>query len=491
MDETSSNSAFSNFINKKVLPPIMKFVNTKPVKALQDGMVYALPFIIIGSVFLILSNIPIASVAAAVKASGWSAFFNQAYTVTFGIMSLWAAVGIAYVYVRNEGYEALPAGLTSMATFLLLQTLNIASPLAGAMGKAGTGITNAAGKVVMSGGAVATNIDKLPTALQNFVTSPVTGVINITWLGGQGMVAAIIVGILVGWSYSAMIRAGWKITLPEQVPSSVANQFTAMIPAGIILFVSMLIYAAFNAFGNTDILQFIYKVLQTPLQGLSDSLGGALVIALLVPFFWFFGVHGGLIMGAITSGLLIPNTFDNAALYKAGKLTVANGAHIVTNEFYNNFINLTGSGITIGLVIFTLVAAKSVQFKTIGKIELVPALFNINEPFLFGLPIVMNPFLAIPFFLTPVIVALSTYLVIYFGIVPPLNGFAAPWTTPAIISGFLIGGWKMAIWQTITLLMSVGIYFPFAKKYDAVLTKQEGAKAAAEAAAGNAATEKL
>ena len=467
--ENSSNGAVSNFINNKVLPPIMKFVNTKPVKALQDGMVYALPFIIIGSVFLILSNIP----------------------VTFGVLSLWAAVGIAYVYVRNEGYEPLPAGLTSMAVFLLLQTLNIANPLVAAMGKAGTGITNAAGNVVMSGSAVSQNIDKLPKVLQNFVQAPVTGVVNITWLGGQGMIAAIIVGILVGWAYSAMIRKGWKITLPEQVPASVANQFTAMIPAGVILIVAMLIFAAFSAFGNTDMLQFIYKVLQTPLQGLSDSLGGALVIAFLVPFFWFFGVHGGLIMGAITSGLLIPNTFDNASLYKAGKLTVAQGAHIVTNEFYNNFINLTGSGITIGLVIFTLFAAKSVQFKTIGKVEFIPALFNINEPFLFGLPIVMNPFLAIPFFLTPVIVALSTYLVIYFGIVPPLNGFAAPWTTPAIISGFLIGGWKMAIWQTITLVMSTAIYFPFAKKYDAILTKEEGEKAAAEAAAGNAEIEKM
>lgn len=91
--------------------------------------------------------------------------------------------------------------------------------------------------------------------------------------------------------------------------------------------------------------------------------------------------------------------------------------HIVTNEFYNNFINLTGSGITIGLVIFTLVAAKFVQFKTIGKIKLVP-----------------------------VIIAISTYGVIYFGIVPTLNSVAAPWTTPAIISGFLIGGWKMAVW---------------------------------------------
>ncbi|MFC6169833.1 PTS sugar transporter subunit IIC [Loigolactobacillus jiayinensis] len=474
--------AIGNFVNQKVLPPIMKFVNTKAVTALKDGMVYSLPFIIIGSVFLILSNVPIPAVADAIKASGWSAVFTQAYTATFGLIAVWAAVGIGYVYVRNEGYEPLPAGLTSLSVFLLLQFLQIGNPLIGAMGKAGTGITNSAGAVTMSGSQVAANIDKLPQTLQNFLSAPVSGVINITWLGGQGMIAAIIIGILVGWAYTSMMKAGWKITLPEQVPANVANQFTAMIPAGVILAGSMLIYAGLKFTLNTDMLQLIYKLLQTPLQGLSDSLGGALIIAFMVAFFWFFGVHGGLIMGAITSGLLIPNTADNAALYHAGNLSLANGAHIVTNEFYNNFINLTGSGITIGLVVFTLIAAKSVQFKSIGKIELVPAIFNINEPFLFGLPLVMNPFLAIPFFLTPVIVALSTYAVIYFGIVPPLNGVAAPWTTPAIISGFFIGGWKMAVWQAITLLISTGIYFPFAKKYDQVLYDQEQAKTAEKTA---------
>ncbi|WP_010581568.1 PTS sugar transporter subunit IIC [Liquorilactobacillus vini] len=475
-----SKSSFGDFINKKVLPPIMKFVNTKAITALKDGMVYALPFIIIGSVFLILSNIPITSVANALKASGWSAVFSQAYTASFGLISVWASIGIAYVYVRNEGYEPLPAGLTSLSAFLILQFLQVDNPLVASMGKAGSGITNAAGSTVMSGTQVAQNIDKLPHALQTFLSSPVTNVINITWLGGQGMIAAIIIGILVGWSYSKMLKAGWKITLPEQVPANVANQFTAMIPAGVILTASMLLYAFFKMVMSTDLLQLIYKMLQTPLQGLSDSLGGALIIAFLVPFFWFFGVHGGLIMGAITSGLLIPNTFDNARLFNEGRLSLANGAHIVTNEFYNNFINLTGSGITIGLVIFTLYAARSAQMKSLGKIELVPALFNINEPFLFGLPLVMNPFLAIPFFLTPVIVALTTYLVIYFGIVPPLNGVAAPWTTPPIISGFLIGGWKMAIWQTIVLIMSTAIYFPFAKKYDSYLLAQEQEKIANE-----------
>ncbi|MFT9416869.1 PTS sugar transporter subunit IIC [Leuconostoc falkenbergense] len=475
--KNQANGKTSSFITNKLLPVIMKFVNTKAVKALQDGMVYALPFIIIGSIFLILSNVPVPAIATALKNSGWSAFFTQAYTTTFGILSIWAAVGIAYVYVRNEGYEALPAALTSLSAFLMLQMLQVTAPLAGVMGKNGSGIANSAGNVVLSGNEISNHIDKLPGALQSFLESPVTGVINISWLSGQGMVAAIIVGIVVGWAYTKMIKAGWKITLPEQVPSSVANQFTAMIPSGVILISTMLIFALIKTTLNTDMLNLIYNSLAAPMQGLSDSLVGAILIAFLVSFFWFFGVHGGLIMGGIAGAFLIPNTASNAALYQAGKLSLNNGAHIVTNEFYNNFINLTGSGITIGLVIFTLVAAKSVQFKTIGKIELVPALFNINEPFLFGLPLVMNPFLAIPFFLVPVIVAISTYGVIYFGIVPPLNGVAAPWTTPAVISGFLIGGWKMALWQAVTLLISAIGYYPFAKKYDQYLYEEEQEKA--------------
>ncbi|MDR3189663.1 MAG: PTS sugar transporter subunit IIC [Lactobacillaceae bacterium] len=456
-------NAQESWVSTHLLGPIMKVVNTKPMNALKNGMVYALPFIIIGSIFLILSNIPIPAVSDALAASGWSAVFSQAYTVSFGILAVWAAIGIAYVYVRDEGFEPLPAGLTSFAAFLLLQYLSVDNPAKAALAK---------------GGDLSKYADSLPHAVTAFFNNPVTGVINTSWLGGQGMIAAILCGIFVGWAYSAMLRAGWKITLPEQVPANVANQFTAMIPSGIILTATMLIYAFFDKVVHTDLLSEIYKLIQTPLQGISDSFGGALVIAFLVPFFWFFGVHGGLIMGAITSGLLIPNTFDNAALYKAGKLTLDNGAHIVTNEFYNNFINLTGSGITIGLVVFTLWRARSVQLRSLGKIEAVPALFNINEPFLFGLPLVLNPMLAIPFFLTPVVVAASTYIVIAIGLVPPLNGVAAPWTTPPIISGFLIGGWKMMLWQAVVLVISTAMYFPFAIKYDKMLLAQEQANAA-------------
>ena len=336
-------SGFSVFVNKHILPPVMKFVNTKAIQALQNGMIYTLPFILIGSISLILGNIPIKSVADAINASGWGAFFNQAYTTTFSIMAMWASVGIAYIYVKNEGYEPLAPGLTSLASFLMLQTLTIDSPLKNAMAKGIDG--------QMTAKAVTENIDKLP-------------------LGGDGMIAAIIVGLLVGWIYSAIMKKGWTIKLPEQVPAAVSNQFTAMIPSGMILIGTMLIYAGFKLTTGSDFLQWTYQTLQIPLQGISDSLGGAIAIGFLVPFFWFFGVHGGLIVGSLAGPMLQANSFDNAQLYKAGKLTIANGAHVVTNEFYNNFINLTGSGITIGLIIFILIAAKSAQLRSIGKVEL-------------------------------------------------------------------------------------------------------------------------
>ena len=458
-------SGLGNFVNSKILPPVMKLVNTKAITALQNGMVYTLPFIIIGSIFLILSNIPVPSVAKAINDSGWGAFFNQAYNTTFAAMSLWGSIGIAYIYAKNEGYEPLAPGLTSCASFLMLQTLSIASPVKTALQ---SGIPNGMGAKQFT-----EVISKLPHAVQTYIEAPVTGVINLTWIGGDGMIAAIVIGLLVGWIYCSIVKAGWTIKLPKSVPPAVANQFTAMIPSGIVLIGAMLIFAGFSTFAHTDLLQWIYNTIQIPLQGVSDSFGGAVAIAFLVPFFWFFGVHGGLIVGSLVGSLLQANSFDNAQLYKAGKLTMANGAHIVTSEFLNNFINLTGSGITIGLILFILIRARSAQLKSLGKLEFIPGIFNINEPFLFGMPIVMNPFLAVPFFLTPVVVAISTYFVIKFGIVPPLNGMSVPWTTPAIVSGFLVGGWKMAIWQACTLVISTLIYWPFAKKYDKILVKRE------------------
>ena len=139
----------------------------------------------------------------------------------------------------------------------------------------------------------------------------------------------------------------------------------------------------------------------------------------------------------------------------------------------DQFLTVTGAGMTIGFVFFMLIRARSSQMKTLGRLEIVPALFNINEPILFGLPLVLNPLMALPFILTPLISGVLTYLAIYFGIIPPFNGTVVPWTTPAIISGLIVGGWKTALWQALMLVMTFFSYLPFAIKYDKMLLAQE------------------
>ena len=167
------------------------------------------------------------------------------------------------------------------------------------------------------------------------------------------------------------------------------------------------------------------------------------------------------------SGLLQANSLENQAILDKGmELTVANGGHIVTAQFYDQFINVTGAGLTIGLVIYLVAFAKSKQLKTLGNLELVPALFNINEPILFGLPVVMNPMLAVPFIAMPVISCVIQYAALATGLCPLYGGVMVPWTCPPIISGFLVGGWRSALLQLVIFIISFFVYMPFVRRLD-------------------------
>ena len=474
-------SGFSNFVNSKILPPIMKFVNTKAIVALQNGMIYTLPFIIVGSIFLILSNIPIPAVANAINASGWGAIFNQAYTTTFNVMALWGSIGIAYIYVKNEGYEPLAGGLTACASFLMLQTLAIDSPLKAALT---SGINNGQ----MSGKVVAENIDKLPHALQTFLEAPVTGVININWLGGDGMIAAIIVGLIVGWAYSSMMKAGWTIKLPKQVPPAVSNQFTAMIPAGVILIVTMLIFGAFNNFAHTDFLQWVYKTIQSPLQGVSDSFGGAVVIAFLVPFFWFFGVHGPNVLAPVLEGIWGQAQLINIDIFQKGYegktgtaavlAAIDDGkAYMWVRGSFDAFAWFGGSGGTIVLIIAILLFSKRADYLTVGKLSLGPGIFNINEPIMFGLPVVLNPIMFIPFVIAPLVATTIGWVATYLGLVAPVSQQVA-WVTPPLLLSFLATGadWRAPIVALVCMVVTFLIWTPFviaANKMDPALSESE------------------
>lgn len=442
----------NDFINNKIMPPMMKFVNTKAIMALRDGMVFSIPFIIVGSVFLIIANFPVQSWIQFMNETGWAAWLNQAYNASFGIMALFAVLGIGYSWVKNEGFEPLSGGITAVVGFLLVM-------------RPTTAISNAAGTKVLI---------KDPSYLSGFIDR--------TWLGGQGMIAAILIGMITGWAYSWFLKKNIRIKLPEQVPANVSDSFTALIPAFAVTVGWEIVYILFDKFGSTTMTQFIYKMIQTPLQGVTDSFGGTMVIALIIPFMWFFGVHGAIIIGGIVGPLLQANSLDNAKIVSAHQaLTVKNGGHIVTQALLDQFGTVTGSGMTIGLVIFMIVFAKSAQMKSLGALEIAPAIFNINEPILFGLPIVLNPLMFIPFFITPAISMGLTYFAIKIGLIPLFNGSYVPWTTPAVLSGFLVGDWRTAIWQLLMLVMTFFVYLPFAIRLDRTMYADEQATLAKEA----------
>lgn len=427
-------SSFTNILNNKIIPVIMKFVSLKAVIALKDGLIYSLPLTLIGSVFLLLANIPYKPVADFISSRGWDEPMNQAYGATFGIMAIVCCIGIAYTYVKNEGYEPLSPGMVAFSIFVL--TTN-------------SYVKNADGSII-------------------------SNVIPKEWTAGQGMVTAIIIGLLTGFVYTWFMKHDIKIKMPAGVPEGVMNAFSALIPGAVLIIFGTIIYILFKVIGNTTLVEFIYRVIQIPLQGVTDSLGGVIVMGFMVPFLWWFGIHGSTIIGGLMAPILQANTLDNGAIVAAGKeLTLANGAHIVTQQFLDQFMTVTGAGMTIGLVLAMVFIGKSTQSKELGKLTLVPAIFNINEPVLFGTPIVMNPFMAIPFICMPMISGLILYFSIYTGLIPPFGGVLVPWTTPPIISGFLVGGWKTALLQAAILALSFFVYLPFFKKVDKMNLENE------------------
>lgn len=429
------------YFNDKVIPKIMAFINTKAIQALKDGMVYSMPLLIIGSIFLILANFPLAAVSNALAAWGITDILNQAFGATFNISAMIAVIGISYNYVKSEGQEPLSGAITALAVFLLLQP---------------SSITTASGDVV-------------------------GGIINKDWTAGKGMIGAIIIGLIVGYTYSWFLKKDIRIKMPAGVPAGVSNAFSALIPAGVIVLAATIIHGVFSLGFQTTAMDAIYNLIQTPLQGMTDSLGGAILMCFAGPFLWLFGVHGSTIVGGIMTGLLQANSLANQAILDSGlELTIANGGHIVTQQFYDQYINVTGAGLTIGLVIYMVTLAKSQQLKTLGRLELVPALFNINEPILFGIPVVMNPLLAVPFIGMPVISCIIQYFALATGLCPLYSAVQVPWTCPPIISGFLIGGWRSALLQLVIFVVSFFVYLPFIRKVDKMNLASEANAASSE-----------
>ena len=416
-------------LEKYFLPVAMKISSNIYLQAIRDGLTLTMPLLIVGSIFLIFGYLPI---------PGYPDFMNKIFgelwkqrilypvQVTYDIMSLIAAIGIAYRLAEKRKVDPISCGAISLTAFLLLTPFNI-------LHKAGeTSIT-------------------------------VTG-INVGLIGSKGLFVAIIVGVCTTQLVKFAVDKNLVIKMPDSVPPAVSKSFSALIPALITIILALIIRISFELTNFEHIHNFITIILGKPLTILGGSFLGTILSVFAAQVFWSMGLHGATIVGSVMTPIWLQMMDENRLAFQLGQEipNVTNSAFI----FYAS--KLGGSGLTLSLVFFMAFMAKSKQLKEIGRMSLGPGIFNINEPVIFGTPIVMNPILVIPFIISPVISTALLYWGTKLGIIGITTGVNVPWTLPGPIYAYLItsGSISATLGVLITLIVPAIIYYPFFKIYD-------------------------
>ncbi len=442
----SENKVFA-FLEKYLMGPMGKIASFRIVRAIMAAGMACIPFTIVGSMFLVLNVIPQTFTFLEVF---WNSTFLKigdlymlANKATMGILALYFCLVIGYeytkIYADEEDLDVNPlngALLSMFAYFMAIPQL-----------------------VMDDGKMVLVNIMKKDVNIFNGWEMSGDGVSR---LGTTGIFTAIIMSIIAVQLYRLCVKRQWIIKMPEAVPEGVSRSFTALIPAFLVAFVILAFTGILVAF-DTD----IFKIIAVPfgfVVNLTSSWIGILVIYFLIHALWIVGIHGANIISAFITPIVLSNMQLNIE-----------GANIpFAGEFQNSFVVMGGSGATLGLCVFIAFLAKSEQLRVLGKASLAPGLFNINEPLVFGLPIVYNPFLAIPFFLAPMVSASIGYWTIKLELVKPIIA-QLPWPSPIGFGAFIgTAGSLMAVLVSLICgFVAFLIWFPFIKIYDKKLVEQE------------------
>lgn len=293
-------------------------------------------------------------------------------------------------------------------------------------------------------------------------------VISTSYFGTGSLIVGILLALVIPELYRyLMVVDVLKIKLPPQVPPMVANSFSSLIPMAIIsiIFLALKLIIGMTPYG--DIHAMINTVIGGPLTVLTGSVWGYLIALFLTNLLWILGIHGSsIILGGVLGPFLIMLSDQNRLAAQAGNAL----PNIITNEF-NTFIG----GVGLYICIACLIVCKNKQTKPLCKMALVPAIFGIHEPLVFGLPIMYNVYFAIPYVVLPIIGTILTYIVQTLGWVAKLNGTGVPWTAPAGIYGFLATGGHISgfVWQVILAVIYTLICIPFAKAFDRSKLKEE------------------
>lgn len=405
---------FFEKLETKFAQPMSKISEQRHLRALRDGVISAIPFIIVGSFFLILAFPPIPESWAFHKwATAHITEILIPYRMTFWIMSLYVCFGIGYNLAKSYGLDPLSGAQLSVAAFLL---------------------------------------SIMPIMTDDGLMLPMSS------LGSVGIFPCMLLAI-----FSVEILRFCKvknitIKMPEQVPESVARSFEGIIPAAIIIILIGTLNVVFKV-NLEEVIQTIFS----PLVTAGDTFLGVLVPVFLVTFFWIFGIHGDSIVGTVARPIWLQYFTENAESVAAGTTPT----HIAPETFFQWFVWIGGSGATIGLIICAILFGRAKYTKSISRAALVPSIFNINEPVIFGFPIMLNPVFFIPFIGAPLVMTTVSWFAFKNGFVH-LMYVQPPWTLPAPIGAYLAtgGDWRAIVLVFINIGIATIIYYPFFKMYD-------------------------
>ena len=435
------------FLDKNLSTPMAKLSEQRHLRAIRDGIIATLPIVVVSSLFLVIAFLPNQmpaswGIAQFIKANAGRILLP--YRMAMYIMTLYAVFGIGFSLAKSYDLDGLSGAILSELAFLLT-VVPVSLP------EATDEITNLAA----NNQALADYIKAVPEGWH----------LGMSYIGSDGMFVGIISAFIAVEIYRFTQKSGFKIRMPEQVPASVARSFEALTPTVIIL----LLFSTVTMWLGIKVHDIVGSIIR-PIVNVADTLPSVLLLTFLDSFFWCFGIHGSSVVGSLTRPVWLMLLEQNSNAFAAGAAI----PNIAPEPFYQWFIYIGGSGTTIGLAILLLLRSRSQYAKTLGKVAFVPALFNINEPMIFGCPIILNPVLLIPFVLNPIICAIIAWIATELGLVNRVVA-SVPWTLPGPIGAFLAtnGDIRALILNVLLIILSILIYLPFFNKYDADLKKLE------------------
>lgn len=418
----------------KITEKVMKFAQLRYIKIIMNAFMGIAAFSIGASLFSLVKSIPIPVWQDFMTSSGLGNILSIPINMVSNLYALMVVLCVGYEVAKSFDERALPVAMTAFGAFMILTPF-----------EATVRITNEAGEMI---------------------TGTASNVLSLSPLGSQGIFLAMFSGLLAARLYIFLVKKNIKIKMPDSIPPSVAGMFETMIPAGLVFILFIVIRMIFAATPYGTAQSFIYTILQAPMVGIGATPVGAALYVMAGKFLWMFGIHGDMLTYATLGSVRSAATQANMAAFAAGEAVPYLEWTLLTP-----FTNVGILALTLLLLI-----SKSKQHKSLGRMAIATSVFNITEPIMFGLPVILNPIMAVPFVLTPGLDVFLTSIVMRLGIIAPSTGVALSNVIPTPIylwmSSNSISG---LIWGLLIIVIDMAIFFPFFKVAERMACKEEAA----------------